>query len=95
MRFGKKELVEALRAKEMTKAEANEVYDLFVETLIETLGEGHSVALKGLGAFNVIVRDAFDSKNPSTGEPVKVPAQKRLKFKISDVLKSKIKKLEV
>ena len=50
----KSELVAIIAERaELTKKKANEVLDIVVETVIDSLKEGDSVALAGLGTLSV------------------------------------------
>jgi DNA-binding protein HU-beta len=46
----------------------------------ETLATGEDVVIPRFGSFKVSKRAAFQARNPSTGEPVNVPAKKVVKF---------------
>lgn len=58
-----------------------------VTLLADTLRAGQTVQLKGLGRFEWRATLERQRRNPSTGEPVTVPAGRRLRFKPSPLLK--------
>ena len=84
----KSELVDVIAKRaELTKKKANEVLDIVVETVIESLKEGESVALAGLGTLSVGDRAARNGRNPRTGEAIKIAASKCVKFRQSSKIK--------
>ena len=84
----KSELVDVIAKRaELTKKKANEVLDIVVETVIESLKEGESVALAGLGTLSVGDRAARNGRNPRTGEALKIAASKCVKFRQSSKIK--------
>jgi DNA-binding protein HU-beta len=54
----------------------NRIRDIIVE---EVMAAGR-FALDGVGIFTVAQRAARDGRNPQTGDPVKIPAKKVVKF---------------
>ncbi len=87
--MNKGELVEAIAKKvEMPKSQVDEV----VKSLIDIIGktvrkDPKGVQLVGLGTFKSVKRKARTGVNPMTGEKLKIPARKALKFKASANLK--------
>ena len=64
--------------------------DEVVKTLIATVGKTvkkEPVQLVGLGTFKPVKRKARVGINPATGEKLKIPARKALKFTASANLK--------
>ena len=84
----KSELVAIIAERaELTKKKAHEVLDIVVETVIDSLKEGDSVALAGLGTLSVGDRAARNGHNPRTGEAIKIAASKCIKFRQSSKIK--------
>lgn len=48
----------------------------------ESLAKGEKVSLTGFGTWSVVDRAARVGRNPKTGEPVNIPAKKRVKFSV-------------
>jgi DNA-binding protein HU-beta len=46
--------------------------------------------IPGLGKLELVQRKARTGRNPATGEPIKIPAKKAVKFKVSKVAKDAI-----
>ena len=63
-----------------------------IDTIINTLDKGDSVAIRGFGTFAVSERAARTGRNPATGKKIKIPAHKLPKFKASKVFKEAIDK---
>jgi integration host factor subunit beta len=76
----KLELIERLRQEcQISKNEAAAVVDLFFERMADALAQGDRIEIRGLCSFFVKEYDAYEGRNPKTGEPVNV-ARKRLPF---------------
>lgn len=59
--------------------------DLFV-AMAGHLNAGAIVHLRGFGRFEVVAVAARPGRNPKTGEPTVIPAQRRVKFRPSKQL---------
>jgi DNA-binding protein HU-beta len=69
------------------KKEAERVLDAFFTTVRSEAKRGDRVAWPGFGAFSTTQRKARTGRNPRTGESVKIPATKAVKFSASSALK--------
>ena len=69
-----------------TKAVVEEVLQLITQN-VTGLKAGERLELRGLGSFMAITRKPRMARNPKTGEAVKVPAKRALKFKPSPAVK--------
>jgi DNA-binding protein HU-beta len=74
-----------------TKAQAERVVDLVMDTIVNTLKKGDEVSIAGLGIFSVKMRASRTARNPKTGEPIQVPAMKVPKFRAAKALKDAVK----
>ena len=74
----------------ITKTQANEAIDSFVEAVTKTLKSGNKLTLVGFGTFSVTKRAARNGRNPQTGAVIKIKAKKVAKFKAGKELSSKI-----
>ena len=74
----------------ITQDKANNVIDIFTNSIISALGEGKEVSLVGFGNFLISTVEAKEGRNPSTGEVIQVASHKRTRFKISQKLKDSI-----
>lgn len=62
------------------------VTDLFrnIKTLV---AKGNDVSIPKVGIFSKERAAAYTARNPKTGEPVRVPAKNRVKFRAYDAFK--------
>ncbi len=90
--MNKTELVAAVAAKaEISKKDAEKAVKAFTEVVTEALAKDDKVQLVGFGTFETVKRAARVTRNPRTGEQVKVAASKAPKFKVGNALKSAVK----
>ena len=71
----------------VTKKQADELIDAFLETIIETLQSGDKVVLTGFGTFEAHDRVERIGRNPVTGEEISIPGSKAPTFKASKSFK--------
>ena len=85
--MNKGELVEAIAASTgYPKSQVDEVVKELIATIGKTVKK-EPVQLVGLGTFKPVKRKARTGVNPMTGEKLKIPARKALKFTASANLK--------
>lgn len=75
-----------------TKKDAEIALNAVISTITESLEKGEKVSISGFGTFEVRDRAAKESINPSTKEPVHVPAKKVPAFKAAKALKEIVDK---
>ena len=71
----------------LTKADATRALDAFMGGVTEGLKKEGKVTLTGFATFEKVHKAASTSRNPRTGEPVKVPARNVAKIKAGSKLK--------
>jgi DNA-binding protein HU-beta len=69
------------------KAKAEEAVDAVFEAIRDELKRGGDIRLPAFGVFDVKDTAARTARNPQTGEEVKVPAGKKVRFKPGKALK--------
>lgn len=75
------ELIERVaRASELSQAAAGQAAKAVVSAILDSLVAGESVRVSGLGTFNVAERPAREGRNPQSGETIKIPASKAVRF---------------
>jgi DNA-binding protein HU-beta len=81
-------LVDAIRVSrpELTLDQSSDVLNAVLEAIVDSVQAGEPVVLAGFGSFSPKVTSARTCRNPSTGEPVQVPAKATLRFKPSKKL---------
>ncbi|MBI4664937.1 MAG: integration host factor subunit beta [Nitrospinae bacterium] len=78
----KSEMAEKLAEKiNVKKQQAEEIINIFTNSIIEALANGDKVEIRGFGSFRVRHRAQKEGRNPKTGEKVSVPAKKVPFFK--------------
>jgi DNA-binding protein HU-beta len=83
-----------MRASGISKANVERFYDGLVTLAMKELKSKGEFVLPGLGAFKVRIRKARIARNPRTGEPVKVPSKKVVRFVSYSGLKTLFAKKE-
>jgi DNA-binding protein HU-beta len=91
--MSKKDFIDDLAATVgLSKNETNNIFDEFVKLMIKSIKkegvEGFRVA--NFGIFYLKKRPARKGKNPKTGQPIEIPAQNTITFKLSKTLKEEI-----
>lgn len=90
---GKLEFVELVADKvQLTKKDANEAIDAFLDGVRASLAKGERVSLPKVGTFHVVSRASRMGRNPATGQKIKIPASKTVRFKVSQTLKDQVNK---
>ncbi len=88
----KGELISQIAAEaNIKKAEAERVFNAFINVITDVLQKEGRIALAGFGTFTVAERKEREGRNPQTGEPLKIAATKVVKFKPGKSLKDTIK----
>lgn len=75
----------------VTKADAERMMDVFIDSVTNTLKGGDEVSIAGLGIFSAKMRNARTARNPRTGEAIEVPAMRVPKFRAAKALKDAVK----
>lgn len=87
----KPELAAAIAdASDMTKEKGNEVLNVILDEITQSVAKGESVSLIGFGTFEVRSRAARKGKNPQTGAALDIPASKNVAFKAGKALKEQV-----
>lgn len=72
------------------RSQAKEVVEDIAAFITESLKRGFKLPLMGLGKLYVRQSKARVGRNPQTGEPVQIPARKRVRFTASKALKERV-----
>ena len=72
------------------KKEAKEFFLGFAGMIQEALKAGYKIMLPGLGKIQVRCTNPRIGRNPMTGEEIKIPAKKRIRFTAIKVLKDAV-----
>ncbi len=77
----KTDLVNAIAATGLSKADSKKALDAVVGAISGALKEGDKVAILGFGTFSVNERPSREGINPATKEKIQIAAKKVVKFK--------------
>ena len=75
-----------------TKKEAERLVNAFFSTIEEILVNGDDLSVLGFGKFETTTQSARTCRNPKTGEEIKVPEKKVVKFRVGKGLAEKVAK---
>ena len=90
--MNKAELISAIATDAgVSKSVASKVLDSMINNVTESLKKGKKVTLVGFGTFSVTKRKARTGRNPQTGEEIKIPAKKVVKFRAGAKLAEAVK----
>jgi DNA-binding protein HU-beta len=76
---------------EITMSAARDEVSWFFDSIASALEKGDEVRIHGFGAFKTSQRAARMGRNPRTGEAVKVPARRVVRFAASTTLSASLK----
>ena len=86
------ELVEKVaQATELNTRLAGQAVKAVVAAILDSLAAGDAVRVSGLGTFNVAARPARDGRNPQSGQTIKIPASKAVRFHAGKAVKDVLK----
>lgn len=81
---------------EIEKSEIQNIVDLFLKQVKQSLENGSSIELRGFGTFEPRLRKPKSNvRNPRTGEAVKVDAHYVAAFRAGQELKEKLWNLQI
>jgi DNA-binding protein HU-alpha len=72
--------------------DANELIDIFVESVINAIAENDEILLVGFGRFSKTHVETRMGRNPQTGAPIKIKSYNQVKFKPGIKLKESCNK---
>jgi len=91
--MNKQELIDAVATHTgASKVHTGETLDTLLEVIKKAVSKGDAVQLIGFGSFSSGKRAARTGRNPKTGEPIKIPASKTVKFTAGKAFKDVVNK---
>jgi DNA-binding protein HU-beta len=88
------EIVEAVAERMMregrshvTRTQVAHVVNGMLAAMTEALAKGEEITFSGFGSFKLGMRKARGGRNPRTGERLRIPASKTVKFALGKTLK--------
>jgi integration host factor subunit beta len=89
--IAKRELVSRIAEKTgQTKVVTKDIIQMFLDAIIEELGQGNRLELREFGVFQIKERTAWKAQNPRTHEVVQVPAKRVVKFKVGRLMRERV-----
>lgn len=74
----------------LSRKEALDGLETFLEMIKETLGKGEEVTLSGFGKWSVRDKRSRRGRNPKTGEEIAITERRVVTFSLSNVLRAKL-----
>ena len=75
----------------VTKSSAGATVDSLLETITKALKKGDAITFVGFGTFKTTQRRARVAKNPRTGDAIKIPKRRVVRFTAGKALKSAVR----
>lgn len=89
--MNKTELIEVVsKETELKKKDAEAAVNAVLTAFENALVAGDKIQLIGFGTFDVKQKPAREGRNPATGETIKIPASKQVRFTAGKTLKNKV-----
>lgn len=89
--MNKSELIEKLAERAgINVMQSEEVVNLIYKKMRDTMVNGGRIEIRGFGSFVVKEYQAYQGRNPKTGEKISVPPKKLPFFKVGKELKERI-----
>ncbi|OCC14711.1 Integration host factor beta subunit [Dissulfuribacter thermophilus] len=90
--MNKSQLIEALSQETgLSRANAEFIVNEVFQAMTEALAQGEGVEIRGFGSFSIREYEAYEGRNPKTGEKIKVPPKKLPFFKVGKDLRERVK----
>ena len=83
-------IAKVAQAKGLSKKETEDIFNAFIDTIVDTVNNGEKVQIVGFGTFEVAERAERVGRNPQTGENMTISASKAPKFKAGKALKDAV-----
>jgi len=74
----------------ISKAAAEKALGAFTDGIKDALRKSENVTLIGFGTYSVVERKARTGRNPQTGQELRIPAKKIIKFKAGKGLRETV-----
>ncbi len=72
------------------KKDLNKIFEIFVNEIKNSLKKGESVEIRSFGRFSIKIHKDKLARNPKTGEKIKIPQKKIIRFKMAKEIFNKI-----
>jgi len=93
--MNKSDMIIKLAQKEnLTEKQAVDVVSLIFKNFTDTLASSGRIEIRGFGSFVVRNYEAYDGRNPKTGQETKVAPKKLPFFKVGKELKDRVNSMK-
>ena len=90
--MNKSEFIEAVAGEsDLSRADAGRAVDAVIATITRALKKGDAITFVGFGTFKTTQRRARLAKNPRTGDAIKIPKRRVVRFTAGKALKSAVR----
>lgn len=79
----------------LSRADGSDLLEVMLETMADSLVKGGVVKLARFGNFSVREKKSRIGRNPKTGIEAKISARRVVSFKPSQILRSKVERINV
>ena len=83
------------RAVDMSRKDSEVIVETIFESVVKALRGADKIEIRGFGSFVVKEYQAYQGRNPKTGQKISVPPKKLPFFKVGKELKERIDNAEV
>lgn len=74
----------------VSRKQSDVILNALVDTVVKSVKKGDSVKIPGLGIFRLRRMKARIGRNPQTGEPIKIPARRKVGFSVAKTFKETV-----
>jgi len=74
----------------VSRKQAADLLSSLIDNVVKTVKKGESVKIPGLGIVRLRKMKARVGRNPQTGEPIKIPARKKVGFSVAKTFKDTV-----
>jgi len=74
----------------VSRKQADAIVTGLVDIVVKTVKKAENVKIPGLGIFRLRKMKARMGRNPQTGEPIKIPARKKVGFSVAKTFKETV-----
>lgn len=88
----KSELIAVMTQRQpyLNQQDIERVVSCMINKMLEGLGSGERIEIRGFGSFSLVERLPIMGRNPKTGEPVALPKRHSVRFKAGLELKQRV-----
>jgi DNA-binding protein HU-beta len=83
-------ILKLAEASELSKKQADAVLQSLVDITVGAVRKGDPVKIPGLGTWRKVQTKARMGRNPQTGEAIKIPARKKVRFSVAKTFKESV-----